>query len=109
MDVRTPDEACYRFGPFLLDPAKRSLTRDGAPIALTYRVLETLLVLVRNPGRTVTKDELHDAIWPGRYMEESSLKQAIFTLRKVLSGDADDTEYIVTASGRGYSFTANVE
>ncbi|HEY2446147.1 MAG TPA: winged helix-turn-helix domain-containing protein [Rhizomicrobium sp.] len=109
MDVRAPDEARYRFGPFLLDPAKRSLTRDGAPIALTYRVLETLLVLVRNPGRTVSKDELHDAIWPGRYMEESSLKQAIFSLRKILSGDADDTEYIVTASGHGYSFTANVE
>jgi DNA-binding winged helix-turn-helix (wHTH) protein len=75
------------------DPAKRLLTRDGAPIALMpIACSKTPLVLVRDPGRTVTKDELHDAIWPGRYIEESSLEQAIFTLRKILSGDTDDTQ-----------------
>ncbi|HWY15054.1 MAG TPA: winged helix-turn-helix domain-containing protein [Rhizomicrobium sp.] len=109
MDVRTPDECRYRFGPFLLDPAERSLTRDGAPVALTHRVFETLMVLVRNPGQMVSKDELMEAIWPGRYMEEGSLKQAIFTLRKALSGETDDTQYIGTAPGRGYSFMAAVE
>jgi DNA-binding winged helix-turn-helix (wHTH) protein len=66
MDVRTPDEGRYRFGPFLVNPAERSLTRDGEPVALAYRVFDTLTVLVRNPGRTLTKDELHEAIWPGR-------------------------------------------
>src|SRR5580700_2391330 len=100
MDVRAPDEGQYRFGPFLLDPGERSLTRDGAPVALTHRVFETLMV---------SKDELMEAIWPGRYMEEGSLKQAIFTLRKVLSGDTDDAQYIVTAPGRGYSFSGTVE
>ncbi len=109
MDVRTPDECRYRFGPFLLDPAERLLTRDGTPVALTHRVFETLMVLVRNPGQMISKDELMEAIWPGRYMEEGSLKQAIFTLRKALSGEADDTQYIVTAPGRGYSFMAAVE
>ncbi|HWY15056.1 MAG TPA: winged helix-turn-helix domain-containing protein [Rhizomicrobium sp.] len=109
MDVRTPDECRYRFGPFLLDPAERLLTRDGTPVALTHRVFETLMVLVRNPGQMISKDELMEAIWPGRYMEEGSLKQAIFTLRKALSGETDDTQYIVTASGRGYSFMAAVE
>jgi len=109
MDVRAPDEGRYRFGPFLLDPAERSLTRDGAPVALTHRVFETLMVLVRHPGQMVSKDELMEAIWPGRYMEEGSLKQAIFTLRKVLGGDTDDTQYIVTAPGRGYSFSGTVE
>jgi len=109
MDVRAPDEGQYRFGPFLLDPGERSLTRDGAPVALTHRVFETLMVFVRHPGEIVSKDELMEAIWPGRYMEEGSLKQAIFTLRKVLGGDTDDTQYIVTAPGRGYSFKAAVE
>src|ERR1700731_3542556 len=109
MDVRTADEGCYRFGPFLLEPAKRLLVRDGEPLELTHRVFETLLVFVRNPGRTLTKDELHEAIWPGRYMEESSLKQAIFTLRKTLGGETGDSQYIATASGYGYSFLATVE
>jgi hypothetical protein len=76
MDVKAPDEGRYLFGPFVLNPAQRELLRDGVPLTLTYRLFETLLVFVRNPGRILTKDELLEAIWPGRYMKESSLKQA---------------------------------
>jgi len=108
MDVKVHNEGGYRFGPFVVNPAKRELLRDGEPIALSYRLFETLLFLVRNPGRILSKDELFEAIWPGRYVEESSLTQAIFTLRKAL-GDSNQTQYIVTAPGRGYSFAAPVE
>ncbi len=108
MDVKAPDEGQYRFGPYVLNPRERELFRDGVPVPLTFRLFETLLVFVRNPGRTLTKDELLEAIWPGRYMEESSLKQAIFSLRKALGGD-EDKAFIVTAQGRGYSFAAPVE
>jgi len=109
MDVKAPNEGQYRFGPFLLDPSERLLSRDGAPVALTHRLFETLLAFVRAPGRVLTKDELMEAVWPGRYMEEASLKQAIFTLRKALSDFDDDAQYIVTAPGRGYSFAVPVQ
>jgi DNA-binding winged helix-turn-helix (wHTH) protein/tetratricopeptide (TPR) repeat protein len=109
MDVKAPDESQYRFGPFLLNPAERLLLRDGAPVPLTHRLFETLLTFARTPGRVLTKDELMEAVWPGRYMEEASLKQAIFSLRKVLSDSGDDARYIVTAPGRGYSFAAPVQ
>jgi DNA-binding winged helix-turn-helix (wHTH) protein/predicted Zn-dependent protease len=109
MDVKAPDEGQYRFGPFLLNPAERLLSRDGAAVPLTHRLFETLLTFVRTPGRVLTKDELLEAVWPGRYMEEASLKQAIFILRKALSGSDDDARYIVTAPGVGYSFAAPVQ
>src|ERR1700677_1686071 len=101
MDIKAPDEGQYRFGPFLLDPGERLLPRDGAPVPLTHRLFETLVTFVRNPGRVLTKDELLESAWPGRYMEEASLKQAVFTLRKALSDSSDDAQYIVTAPGRG--------
>jgi DNA-binding winged helix-turn-helix (wHTH) protein/tetratricopeptide (TPR) repeat protein len=109
MDVKAPDEGQYRFGPFLLNPAERLLSRDGAAVPLTHRLFETLLTFVRTPGRVLTKDELLEAVWPGRYMEEASLKQAVFTLRKALSDSGDDARYIVTAQGVGYSFAAPVQ
>jgi eukaryotic-like serine/threonine-protein kinase len=109
MDVKAPDEGQYRFGPFLLNPAERLLLRDGAAVPLTHRLFETLLTFVRSPGRVLTKDELLEAVWPGRYMEEASLKQAVFTLRKALSDSGEDARYIVTAPGIGYSFAAPVQ
>jgi DNA-binding winged helix-turn-helix (wHTH) protein len=109
MDVKAPDEDRYRFGPFLLDLGTRSLTRGEEPVALTHRLFELLLAFVRSPGRLLTKDELMEAVWPGRYIEEGSLTQAIFTLRKALNEPERDASYVVTVPGRGYTFMARVE
>src|SRR4029077_7252886 len=48
----------YEFGPFRLDPGKRLLLRDNQPVPLQLKAFETLLVLVRNNGQVVLKDEL---------------------------------------------------
>ena len=56
------DAACYArameplaFGPFLLDAARGTLTRDGAPVALGQRALAVLAALAEAPGRTVPR------------------------------------------------------
>ena len=38
------------FGNFILDPAKRSLLRNGRPLSLTPKVFAALLLLVENAG-----------------------------------------------------------
>ena len=98
----------YHFGSFRLDPVARVLTRDGKPVPITGKAFETLLVLVRNQGRVVPKDELMAAVWPDTVVEESSLAQSVSTIRKVLGEKVGEHRYIVTASGRGYSFVAGV-
>jgi DNA-binding winged helix-turn-helix (wHTH) protein/tetratricopeptide (TPR) repeat protein len=109
MDQRSPIEGRYRFGPFLLDPSERLVTREGAPVALTTRLFELLLAFVRSPGVLLTKSDLMDAVWPDRVVDEGSLTQAIFSLRKALDDGGDDGRYITTVTGRGYSFSAPVE
>ena len=68
---------CYEFGPFRLDSAQRALLRDGEPVPLPPKALDILLLLVRNPGRLITKEELLTAIWPKMVVEESNLSQNI--------------------------------
>ena len=98
----------YVFGPFHLDAGNRLLLRAGEPVPLTLKAVETLLVLVRNAGRVVTKDELMRCVWPDTFVEEGNLAKNVFALRKAL-GDADDgQEYIETLSKRGYRFRAAV-
>ena len=63
----------YEFGPFSLDPAERVISRDGIPLPLTPKVFDTLVCLVRNRGRLLTKDELLKEIWPDTFVEEVNL------------------------------------
>jgi DNA-binding winged helix-turn-helix (wHTH) protein len=63
----------YHFGPFHLDPRERRLSRDAEVIPLRLKVFDTLLVLVENAGRLVTKQERLDAVWPETTVEENNL------------------------------------
>ncbi len=100
---------CYKFGPFSLDPDARVLHQDGAVVPATSKVLETLIVLVQNRGKVMTKDELLAALWPGTVVEEANLTQNISTLRRILGDNPKDHRYIVTLPSRGYQFVADVE
>ncbi|HKR36922.1 MAG TPA: winged helix-turn-helix domain-containing protein [Steroidobacteraceae bacterium] len=105
-----PDETLYAFGDFQLDAGRRLLShRSQGPVAITGRVFDTLLHLVRNPGRLVTKRELMDAVWGDAVVEENNLTQTISTLRQLLGERPDEHRYIVTVPGRGYRFIAGVE
>jgi len=98
----------YSFGPFELDPEARLLCREGEPIPLAGKTLDTLLVLVENRGRLVDKDELLSRVWVGTVVEEANLTQTTFTVRKVLRDSPKDHRYIATVPGRGYQFVAPV-
>jgi TolB-like protein/Flp pilus assembly protein TadD len=99
----------YQFARFRLDPARRSLLRDGVPMALTSKAFDTLLHLIRHHGQVVSKHDLMSAIWPDTVVEENNLNQNISTLRRVLGETRGDNLYIATVPGRGYQFIPAVE
>lgn len=99
----------HRFGSYTLDVEERVLFREGKPVALPPKDLETLLVLVENAGHIVEKEELLERVWPGVFIEEGNLSRRIFNLRQLLGVDADGRTYIETIPKRGYRFTAVLE
>jgi len=98
----------YAFGPFLLDAGQRLLLRDGKPVPLTPKAVDTLLVLVRNAGRLVGKGDLMQEVWPDAFVEEVNLAKNIFVLRHALGDGEHAREYIETVPKRGYRFVASV-
>jgi eukaryotic-like serine/threonine-protein kinase len=98
----------YEFGPFTVDPADRTASRDGTPLAMTPKVFDTLVYLVRNRGRLLSKDELLKGIWPDAFVEEVNLAVNVSTLRKLFGEGPQDGRYIVTVPGSGYRFVAEV-
>jgi len=99
----------YVFAPFFLDPEERVLLRDGSPVPLGPKVLETLLVLVQNAGHVVEKDYVMKQVWPDAFVEEGNLNKNIFVLRKTLGQLDGGLEYIETVPRRGYRFVAPVK
>lgn len=106
--MATTPKVIYEFGPFRLDPERQQLFREQQALPITPKALETLLVLVKNPRETVSKDKLMEAVWPDAFVEEANLVQNIFLLRKLLGDTTEDRRYIVTAPGRGYRFAEEV-
>jgi DNA-binding winged helix-turn-helix (wHTH) protein/Tfp pilus assembly protein PilF len=95
----------YEFGPFRLDPTERKLVRGKKTLALPPKVFDTLHLLVENKGHLLEKNDLIQALWPDAFVQEGSLSNNIFLLRKRL-GKAQ--EYIETVPRRGYRFAAAV-
>jgi Tol biopolymer transport system component/DNA-binding winged helix-turn-helix (wHTH) protein len=95
----------YEFGPFCLDPSERKLLRGNEIVALTPKAFDTLLLLVRNSGHLLEKDDLLTMLWPDSFVEEGSLSNNIFLLRKALG---EDPSYIETVPRRGYRFVGAV-
>src|SRR5579872_3050716 len=94
----------YRFGQFVLDSRRRTLSHADSPISLTPKAFDVLLFLARNPNRLVTKEELLQAVWGDAFVEEGNLTKYISHVRKALRDDSEDTGLIVTIPRKGYQF-----
>jgi Tol biopolymer transport system component/DNA-binding winged helix-turn-helix (wHTH) protein len=95
----------YEFGCFRLEPTERKLMRGNEVVVLTPKAFDTLVLLVRNSGHLLEKDELIKMLWPDTFVEEGNLSNNIFVLRKALG---EDPPYIETVPKRGYRFVGAV-
>ena len=85
------------------------MLRDGQPVTLPPKDLETLVVLVERAGHIVEKEELLQRVWPGVFVEEGNLATRVFNLRHSLGEAPDGRQYIETVPRRGYRFVFPVQ
>ncbi|UUR09080.1 winged helix-turn-helix domain-containing protein [Sphingomonas glaciei] len=96
------------FEGFTLEPAERRLTRDGAPVEISGRYLDALLLLAGRPGELITKDRFMGEVWRGVPVTDEALTQCIRNLRKALGDQAGRPRFIETVPRHGYRFVAEV-
>jgi two-component system, OmpR family, response regulator len=92
-----------------IDPAKRTVTVQGATVTTTYVEFEILLALARSPGRVFTRDMLLSRVWgDANFRDPRTVDVHIRHLREKLERDAKDPDYIFTVRGVGYRFRDGV-
>ena len=99
----------YRFGRFTLDLDRQQLLLGDRSIPLARKNFEVLQVLVEARGRIVPRDELACAVWPDTVLEESTLRQNIYSLRTLLRELDQESEYLETVPKVGYRLAVSVE
>ncbi|MGR6833509.1 winged helix-turn-helix domain-containing protein [Aliivibrio wodanis] len=94
---------------FLFDPNDNSLIdtlNDDEIIRIGGNESRVLSLLIQEPGKVVSRHELHEYVWrdQGFEVDDSSLTQAISTLRKMLQDPTKLPVYVKTVPKRGYQF-----
>jgi TolB-like protein/DNA-binding winged helix-turn-helix (wHTH) protein len=99
----------YQFDKYRLDPTRRQLTAGGAPVAISSRAFDLLLLLIQHRSRVVTREEIFRHVWPGISVDPSNLGVQMSALRRVLGDDSEQPSLITTVPGRGYRFIGAIE
>ena len=101
----TTTEDPLRVGDLEVDPAARTVMRDGEQVNLTYSEFEILLKLLKSPRRVFTREELMDHLWKGSfYGDLRSVDVHVRHLRQKVERDPANPVLIRTVRGVGYAF-----
>ncbi|AEV75540.1 DNA-binding protein with winged-HTH domain [Mycolicibacterium rhodesiae NBB3] len=110
--LSTPESSAstgvWRFEDFVLDTHRYELRSGGDVIRVEPQVFDVLTQLVSNSHRFVSKEELFDSVWGGRFVSEAALTSRIKAVRRALGDDGESQRFIRTVRGRGYQFVGTL-
>jgi DNA-binding response OmpR family regulator len=99
------EEGPIEHNGLIVDPARRLVSVDGEEILLTPLEFEILLVLAREPGVVLGRDQLMDRVWGYRdYAGGRVVDSHVARIRRKLGEDGNDPRFIRTVHGVGYAF-----
>jgi len=100
-----------RFGIFEVDLSAGELRKSGVRIRLQEQPFQVLSLLIQNPGKVVTREELRQQLWPADTFVDfdHSLNTAINKVREALGDSAATPRYVETIARRGYRFLIPVQ
>ena len=92
-------------GSLTVDTQERNVYKDGKPVELTAREFDLVELLIRNPNRVYSRENLLDLIWSYEYRSDiRTVDVHIRRIREKLETVPAEPEYIMTKWGVGYYF-----
>jgi len=104
-----PYKQRFRIGAYEIDPGALSVRADGDPIRLKPKAMAVLVELARQPGVTLSRDELLDRVWKSTHVTPGVVGHAITALRRAFGDSLEAPTYIETIPRIGYRLLVPVE
>lgn len=94
-------------GDWVFDSNTREVVREGRPVPLSPKAFALLELLVRRRPDAVSKDEIHEHLWPNVFVSPANLANLVVELRAALGDNARKPRFVRTVSRFGYAFAAD--
>lgn len=106
-EVEDFDEAILQGGRVRMDVDRHTVEVDGEPVPMPLKEFELLELLMRNPGRVLTRGQLIDRVWGSDYFGDTkTLDVHIKRIRSKIELQPSEPVQLVTVRGLGYRFEA---
>ena len=101
------DEAILEGGRVRMDVDRHTVEVDGTSVPMPLKEFELLELLMRNPGRVLTRGQLIDRVWGSDYFGDTkTLDVHIKRIRSKIESQPSEPVQLVTVRGLGYRFEA---
>ena len=105
IEVEDFDEAILEGGRVRMDVDRHTVEVDGDPVPMPLKEFELLELLMRNPGRVLTRGQLIDRVWGSDYFGDTkTLDVHIKRIRSKIELTPSEPVQLVTVRGLGYRF-----
>jgi len=99
------DKHVVKIDDFIINTVGRRISINGRNVVLTGKEFDLFYLLISNPGRVFTREELLETIWGYEYFGDiRTVDVHIRRLREKIEEDSRNVEYIHTKWGKGYYF-----
>jgi DNA-binding winged helix-turn-helix (wHTH) protein len=93
-----------RLGDLTFNADSRQLLRGSTEVHVSPKAFELLKILLEERPRAISKQELHQRLWPSTFVTEGNLATLIGELREALGDSARKPRFLRTAYRFGYAF-----
>jgi DNA-binding winged helix-turn-helix (wHTH) protein len=108
MAVESAPAAWIAFGRVEIDTLGHRLFVNGEEVALERKAFAVLVLLAREPGRVLSRDEILDVVWGHTHVTPAVLSRIIAVLRHALGESGEESQYLHTVHGIGFRLDAQV-
>ncbi len=97
------EETVFQCGSLAVNTNDYSVLKNGTRIELTAKEFEILKLLVKNPKKVYTKEQIYSHVWNDAYLgDENAVNVHISRLRNKIEDNPRNPQIVVTVWGIGY-------
>lgn len=102
VDGEAPKDHIYTIGGLELNEDTVEVTVDGEPVKLTPMEFKIVQLLIKNPGRVFSADEIYERIWNEKAVNTDTIMVHVRNIREKIELDPKNPKYLKVVWGVGY-------